>query len=77
MRRGMNPTEAALDVLKRISHRYGDNQTELAKFNITFYAVNKAGEYGAANLWGGGKFAVHDGTQAKVLDTAYLYEKKK
>lgn len=77
MRRGMNPTEAVLDVLKRISHRYGDNQTELAKFNITFYAVNKAGEYGAANLWGGAKFAVHDGTQAKVLDTAYLYEKKR
>ncbi|MBL8189967.1 MAG: N(4)-(beta-N-acetylglucosaminyl)-L-asparaginase, partial [Acidobacteria bacterium] len=41
MRRGMNPTDAALDVLKRISHRYGDNPTELAKFNITFYAVNK------------------------------------
>ncbi|HQR32155.1 MAG TPA: N(4)-(beta-N-acetylglucosaminyl)-L-asparaginase [Blastocatellia bacterium] len=77
MRRGMNPTEAAMDVLKRISHRYGDNLKELAKFNITFYAVNKAGEYGAANLWDGGKFAVHDGSQAKVLDTPYLYEKKK
>ena len=76
MRRGMNPTEAALDVLKRISHRYGDNPKELAKFNITFYAVNKDGEYGAANLWGGGKFAVHDGREAKILDTAYLYEKK-
>ncbi len=76
MRRGMNPTEAALDVLKRISHRYGDNLKELAKFSITFYAVNKAGEYGAANLWKGGKFAVHDGSQAKVVETAYLYEKK-
>ena len=77
MRRGMSPTEAALDVLKRISHRYGDNPAELAKFNITFYAVNKAGEYGAANLWGGAKFAVHDGREAKILDTAFLYEKKK
>lgn len=76
MRRGMNPTEAAMDVLKRISHRYGDNLQELAKFNITFYAVNKAGEYGAANLWGAAKFAVHDGREAKILDTAYLYEKK-
>lgn len=76
MRRGMNPTEASMDVLKRISHRYGDDLTELAKFNISFYAVNKAGEYGAATLWKGGKFAVHDGKQAKILDTAYLYEKK-
>ncbi|MGH9802666.1 MAG: N(4)-(beta-N-acetylglucosaminyl)-L-asparaginase [Blastocatellia bacterium] len=77
MRRGMSPTEAAMDVLKRISHRYGDNLNELAKFSITFYAVNKEGEYGAANLWKGGKFAVHDGTQARVLETPYLYEKKK
>ncbi|MEO6724412.1 MAG: N(4)-(beta-N-acetylglucosaminyl)-L-asparaginase [Blastocatellia bacterium] len=77
MRRGMPPTEAAMDALKRISHRYGDNLTELAKFNISFYAVNKAGEYGAATLWQGGKFAVHDGKQAKILDTAFLYEKKK
>ncbi len=76
MRRGMNPTEAAMDVLKRISHRYGDNPAELAKFNISFYALNKAGEYGAATLWKGPKFAVHDGKQAKLLDTAYLYEKK-
>lgn len=77
MRHGMNPTEAAMDVLKRISHRYGDNLTELAKFSISFYAVNKAGEFGSASLWSGGKFAVHDGTQAKVVDAAYLYEKKK
>ena len=77
MRRGMNPTEAAMDVLKRISHRYGDNLTELAKFSISFYAVNKSGEFGSASLWSGGKFAVHDGTQAKVVDAAYLYEKKK
>lgn len=77
MRRGMNPTEAAMDVLKRISHRYGDNLEELAKFNISFYAVNKAGEYGAATLWKGGKFAVHDGREAKILETAFLYEKKK
>ncbi len=76
MRRGMSPTEAAMDVLKRISHRYGDNPAELAKFSISFYAVNKAGEYGAASLWEGPKFAVHDGKQAKILDTAFLYEKK-
>lgn len=76
MRRGMSPTDAAMEVLKRISHRYGDDLTELAKFSISFYAVNKAGEYGAASLWEGPKFAVHDGKQAKILDTAYLYKKK-
>jgi hypothetical protein len=41
---------------------------------LYFYAVNKDGEYGSASLWKNGsepsqvaKFAVHDGTQAKLL----------
>ena len=76
MRRGMSPTDAALEALKHIAARYGNNQTELAKFDINFYAVNKRGEYGAASLWKGGKFAVHDGQASKVLDTPYLFEKK-
>lgn len=86
MRHGMTPTEAALDGLKRISHRYGDNQDELRKFDINFYAVNKKGEYGAAALWGkrsdsrgqlrASQFAVHDGKQARLVDCVFLYEKK-
>jgi N4-(beta-N-acetylglucosaminyl)-L-asparaginase len=86
MRRGMSPTDAALDVIKRISARYGNNQEELRKFDISFYAVNKKGEYGAAALWGARKsargkeiksnFAVHDGKEVKLIDCAYLYEQK-
>ncbi|MEP7338157.1 MAG: N(4)-(beta-N-acetylglucosaminyl)-L-asparaginase [Acidobacteriota bacterium] len=86
MRRGMSPTDAALDALKRISARYANNKEELRKFDITFYAVNKKGEYGAAALWGMRKsargqeiksqFAVHDGKNAKLIDCAYLYEQK-
>jgi N4-(beta-N-acetylglucosaminyl)-L-asparaginase len=86
MRRGMTPTEAALDALKRIAHRYGNNQQELRKFDINFYAVNKKGEYGAAALWGmrtsargaerKSQFAVHDGKEAKLVDCVALFEKK-
>jgi N4-(beta-N-acetylglucosaminyl)-L-asparaginase len=76
MRRGMTPTEAALEAIKRVAARYGNNQTELAKFNLNFYAVNKRGEYGGACLWKGGRFAVHDGDSSRVVDSAYLYEKK-
>lgn len=76
MRRGMSPTEAALEALKRIAARYGNNQTELAKFSINFYAVNKRGEYGAASLWKGSKFAVHDGQSSKVLDCVPLFDRK-
>ncbi|MBI4625440.1 MAG: N(4)-(beta-N-acetylglucosaminyl)-L-asparaginase [Verrucomicrobia bacterium] len=76
MRRGLSPTEAALEAMKRVAARYGNDQAELAKFNLSFYAVNKRGEYGASCLWKGGRFAVHDGQSSKVLDSAHLFERK-
>jgi N4-(beta-N-acetylglucosaminyl)-L-asparaginase len=72
MRRGLSPTEAALEAMKRVAARYGNDQVELAKFNLSFYAVNKRGEYGASCLWQGGRFAVHDGQSSKVLESAPL-----
>jgi N4-(beta-N-acetylglucosaminyl)-L-asparaginase len=75
MRRGMSPTEAALDAIKRISARYGNNLTELRKFNINFYALNKRGEHGGACLWKGGTYAVHDGGQARILPCLPLYDR--
>jgi N4-(beta-N-acetylglucosaminyl)-L-asparaginase len=75
MRRGMSPTDAAMDAVKRVSARYGDNKEELDSIGINFYAVNKKGEYGAAALWKGSKFAVHDGKEAKLVECAYLYSK--
>ena len=75
MRRGMSPTEAALDAVKRISARYGDNLAELRKFSINFYALNKRGEHGGASLWKGGTYAVHDGRQARILPCVPLYDR--
>jgi N4-(beta-N-acetylglucosaminyl)-L-asparaginase len=76
MRRGMSPVEAALDAVKRVSARYDNNLEELSSIQINFYALNKRGEYGAACLWKGSKFAVHDGTRARFVDSVHLYEKK-
>jgi N4-(beta-N-acetylglucosaminyl)-L-asparaginase len=86
MRRGMSPTEAALEACKRVGARYGNNLQELEEIDIIFYAVNKKGEYGAAALWNGRKnsrgvlnpnqFAVHDGKSVRLLDTAFLFERK-
>jgi N4-(beta-N-acetylglucosaminyl)-L-asparaginase len=86
MRRGMSPTDAAMDAVKRVAARYGNNKAELATIGITFYAVNKKGEYSAAALWNGSvdeatkvwkpsRFAVHDGREAKLVECAYLYER--
>jgi N4-(beta-N-acetylglucosaminyl)-L-asparaginase len=72
MRRGMPPTDAALDAIKRVAARYGNNREELRAIGIGFYAVNKRGEHGAASLWKGGRYAVHDGERARLLPCAYL-----
>ncbi len=77
MRRGMKPTDACLETLKRVvkatEARLLDERGR-PKFSLQFYAVNKRGEFGAASLYPG-RFAAHDGTEAKLMDTAYLYER--
>lgn len=78
MRNGMSPVEACLEALKRISDRTerrlrrADNNPD---FGVSFYTVAKDGRYGSATMHSGGKFAVHDGTQARLEDCAFLYRK--
>ena len=43
------------------------------KFGLTYYAVNKRGEFGAASLFPV-SYAAHDGTEAKLRDAAHLFE---
>ena len=75
MRRGMKPTDACLETLKRVvaatEPRLLDERGR-PKFGLTFYAVNKRGEYGSASLFPG-RYAAHDGTDAKIRDTAFLF----
>lgn len=77
MRRGMKPTDAAMETLKRVMAmtppRLIDEQGR-PKFGLTYYAVNKRGEYGAASLFPA-QFAVHDGTRASQKDCAYMFER--
>ena len=79
MRRGLKPTDACLETLKRAvamspARLIGANGRPT--FGLTFYAVNKRGEFGAASMYPS-KFAVHDGKDARFVDTAYLYERTK
>ena len=74
MRRGVKPTEACLEAMGRVVRNYNGDKKKLATFHLYFYALNKDGEYGSASLWKNGyeeskvaKFAVHDGTQAKLV----------
>jgi N4-(beta-N-acetylglucosaminyl)-L-asparaginase len=87
MRRGMPPADAAMDAIKRVAARYGNNQEELRKFNLNFYAVNKRGEFGGAalwshtrsgdaSLWKRSSFAIHDGKEARIVESSFLFEQK-
>ncbi len=82
MSRGLSPEEACLKALERIVKttrlvpRLLDSEG-LPKFGLNFYAINKKGEFGSAGLWSGSKFAVHDGKENRLLDSAYLFKRKK
>lgn len=79
MRTGASPEQACLDVVQsivdhtRMRRLLDDNGRP--KFEVEFYAVNARGAYGGARIYNGGKFSVHDGTEARHVPLAYLYTK--
>ena len=80
MRQGKSPEEACLMACKRIASqtkmkRLQDSQGR-PNFNVSFYAINKRGDYGSAAIWSGAQFTVNTGEpQSKKLDCAYLYKR--
>jgi N4-(beta-N-acetylglucosaminyl)-L-asparaginase len=77
MRRGMRPTDACLETLRRVVRMTEARLLDPAgtpRFGLTFYAVNKKGEFGAA-AFRPSRFAVADGQGARYVDTAYLYDR--
>jgi len=76
MRRGLKPADAALETLRRViatsEPRLLDDRGR-PTFGLSFYAVNKEGEFGAATMTPG-RYAAFDGETASLYDTAYLFE---
>lgn len=79
MRQGKTPEQACLDACQRIvDHtklRRLKREDGKPDFNVMFYAINKRGQFGSAAIYSGSKFTVHDGTNARQLDCAFLYRK--
>jgi len=79
MRKGMSPQDACLEALHRIARNYKNDKKKLATFHIFFYALNKDGVHGAASLWNNAysnrpaTYAVHDGSEAKLMPCAPLF----
>jgi len=76
MRRGKNPTDAALETLKRVIALtpprllYPNGRP---RYQLSFYAVSKKGDVGSASIYPS-RFAAYDGT-ASLRDTAFLFDK--
>ncbi len=82
MRMGDSPEQACLYACERIaSHTkmvYLLDDEGRPDFGVSFYALNKAGEVGGAQIWGGGggRFAVADASGGRLVEIAYLYTRK-
>jgi len=77
MRGGMDPQKACLEAIKRVVDRTEPrlrDKNGRPGFGLTFYALAKDGRYGSASIWSGAQFAVHDAAQARLEQSAYLYE---
>ncbi len=86
MRQGRSPEQACLDALKLIAARYGNDLQKLREIDVNFYAVNKKGEFAGAAIWSHTltargerrrrQFAIADASGARLIESAYLYERK-
>jgi N4-(beta-N-acetylglucosaminyl)-L-asparaginase len=79
MGRGMTPEQACLKACEavvaktRLVPRLCDDKGR-PKFGLDFYALDRKGEFGAAGIYQGGRFAVHDGLENRLRDVAYLFK---
>ena len=79
MRGGMHPKDACVEALRRIvtftvEPRLLDEQGR-PNFGVNYYAVNKKGEYAGAALFAGSRFAVSVDGNARLEESAYLFER--
>jgi N4-(beta-N-acetylglucosaminyl)-L-asparaginase len=74
MRRGKAIKDALVAACKHIikvtarNPRYRDADGKPANYGLTFYAIDKAGNYAGANLFGPASFEVHDGDEKKRVE---------
>ena len=86
MRQGKHPRDACLMTLERTARTTREKRLLAApgrpNFDISFYAVSKAGQYGSAAMYGFStigkrrQFAVADATGARKEDCAFLFERR-
>jgi N4-(beta-N-acetylglucosaminyl)-L-asparaginase len=80
MRRGMHPKDACVEACKRAVTWTVEKrllrEDGRPNFNLNFYALNKKGEYGAAAIYSGSRFAVNVDGRARLEDSAYVFQRR-
>jgi N4-(beta-N-acetylglucosaminyl)-L-asparaginase len=77
MRQGMSPEQALMKVMERViamTEKRLLNERGRPYFDLTYYAVNKNGDYAGACAYEGATFAVADSRGARVEKCAYLFK---
>src|SRR5207244_12173574 len=83
MRRGAGPEDACREALQRIVRNYAHDRQLLREVRMTFYALSCTGEHSAISLWSqpgangepvGVRYALDDGTGARMVSGGYLLE---
>jgi len=82
MRQSKSPEQACLMACERIAKQTKELRLVDAKgrpkFNVNFYAIDRAGNFGGAAIWSGGKYAVNTGEpKSRLVDLAYLYKRER
>lgn len=78
MRQGMKPTDACLATLKRVVAMTPPRLLRpdgRPSYQIQFYAVNKAGDYGCAALFPTKYAACDEADGARLLDGAHMFDR--
>jgi len=77
MREGASPQEACLEACRRIVRHNRlprlQNSRGEPSFDVRFFALNTHGEFGGAQIFGGGSMAVHDGSSARLVPLPSLF----
>src|SRR5215207_3829979 len=79
MRMGMSPEAALMKVMERViamTEKRLLNERGRPYFDLSYYAVNKKGEFAGATAYQGGSYAVCDAQGARLAPSVYLYKRE-
>lgn len=79
MRHGLSPEQACLKALERIVATTTEKRLlrddGRVNFDVKFYAVSKDGRFGAASIWSGARYALHNNGKSRHEVCVYLYKR--